>query len=300
MERDPKHILFVRWSCHTLDDPRLNRCSILGRHVFDRALLEARRAAADGIVTTRALLAGLQDERGGNFAMLTPTGSPVDHQDAAAAIKELVAIELLEPLDETGARYRITGWALHNEPTGTAKDRQQRTVTAQRAAAHRTNHGKGQHDNEPRPDCPECQARAVKSGLPEETATGTATGQERSERTAEQQQSRTEQQQQPREQIDVVAVAGAAEAVGARFGIQSKAPAMLALGTAVGSALENGWTAEQLVEAADAAALKGDNPRAYWLAIIADPPTELLESPGDIRDFLANNPGSDGNQERQP
>lgn len=289
MTRDARHRLFVRWSCHTLDDERLDVVSILARHVFDRALLQVRRAGADGVLTHRQVMDGLRDADGLAMAPLWPGGPPVDSVQAIAAIAELVAIGLLED-HETPGRYVLAGWWKHNgQPHGTdgktvetVEDRADRVQTAQRAAAHRTNHRRGYHDDKTVDDCELCQAATVEDGTDDRYRTDTDGLNRTDQNRPQQQRDRTVP-----EPLDASEVQATTIAIGHALGIPPDRTRDVIPG-AVMAGQANGWSIDAMVELAGEAAIKADNPRAYWLAIIQRPaPDRPLRTADDFARFFA-------------
>ena len=134
---DPTAALFVPLACGFLDDIEVNDCSPLAQLVYIRALLHTKRAATDGLLSLRQVTGGL-------FSHVSP------------AVVQEAAVELCErglwSTTDHDDRYVISSWLKHNESS------LQRSAerSAKRSGAHKTNHGKGLHDDHPVDDCPLC------------------------------------------------------------------------------------------------------------------------------------------------
>lgn len=135
---DPRAAVFVPLAVGFLDDVDVNDCGALAQLVYLRALLHAKRAASDGLVSLRQIAGGLFGH--------------VDPDDVQAAAAELVDAGLWDATSHTD-RYVITGWLKHNAST------LERSLErdAKRVGAHRTNHKLGRHDGAPVDGCPDCQ-----------------------------------------------------------------------------------------------------------------------------------------------
>ncbi len=294
MKYDPKHRLFVRWSCHTLDDERLDVVSILARHVFDRGLLQARRSSSDGLVTIRQVMDGMRDADGLGMAPLWPGGPPVDADQINAALAELTEIGLLSEAELPG-RWEITGWTKHNDPQtvgtdsvtdGTDGDRAKQIRDRQIASAHRTNHGLGRHEGKPNPECEECRVATVLDGIDVDTD---------SVATVLTEQNKTHhhlRDTETRRPLVATEVRDVANAIASALGANND-QAIQALPGAVMRAQANGWTPSAMASLADYAALVADHPKAYWLAAVNRPAPDRELTPDELRDFLEANPADD-------
>lgn len=135
-----KDSLYVPCSVSMLDDIDLNNCGLLAQLVYHRALLLAKRASTDGVVTWRQLA--------GHFYGLA------DAAELTAAIDELVGADLLADEGRDGV-FEVTGWLKHNRPVEQIEASRTRRKARQREAAHVTNHHLGRHAV-PVDECPEC------------------------------------------------------------------------------------------------------------------------------------------------
>ena len=134
---DPTASLFVPLSCGFLDDMEVNDCSPLAQLVYIRALLHAKRAATDGLVTLRQITGALYPH--------------VDADDVLGAAGQLCNRGLWEQTDHPD-RYQISAWLKHNVSAWERSEER----SAKRKGALMTNHKKGLHDDKPVVDCPDC------------------------------------------------------------------------------------------------------------------------------------------------
>lgn len=262
--RDPKASMWVPLSCGFLDDLEINSCSALAQLVYVRALLHAKRNGTDGLVSVRQITGGLY-----------PHAVAGDVQQAST---ELVDNGLWLGTTDPD-RFTIAQWVKHNGSAALAL----RERSGKRSGALITNHGKGQHDGDPRPDCPRCQAdvspdeSAHSASAPHSgSARGTASGplvatevevEEEKEKTLE---SSTVHPRPPDPPDD-----DEAQQVIDGLGIRNAVPTDGERAT-IALAIRRGWTVAQL-ETKAARALDAGEPRKYLLAALercanTDPP----------------------------